>query len=60
MPLYSSRSISKQVQFPGAPESQYTEQFKFERDWPIIPTYRVLDTDGIVVDPSQEPDVFSY
>ena len=38
--------------FPGAPNSQYTETLKFERDWPVIPTYRVLDLDGNVVSSS--------
>jgi 2-oxoisovalerate dehydrogenase E1 component alpha subunit len=53
----SARFASKQVHFPGAPMSQYTEELKVDRDWPVLPTYRVMDTDGVVVNSSQEPDV---
>lgn len=40
------RFYSVQASFPGAPTSQYTETLKVERDWPVIPTYRVLDLEG--------------
>ncbi|KAJ3273315.1 hypothetical protein HDV01_004532 [Terramyces sp. JEL0728] len=40
------RFYSSQAAFPGAPTSQYTETLKVERDWPVIPTYRVLDLEG--------------
>ncbi len=53
------RSYSKQVvQFPGAPLSQYTEELKVDRDWPVLPTYRVIDKEGLVLNKSQEPKVF--
>jgi 2-oxoisovalerate dehydrogenase E1 component alpha subunit len=42
------RMMSK-VSFPGAPASEYTEELKVLRDWPVIPTYRVVDKDGIVL-----------
>jgi hypothetical protein len=30
---------------------------KVDRDWPVLPTYRVMDTEGIIVNSAQEPDV---
>jgi 2-oxoisovalerate dehydrogenase E1 component alpha subunit len=47
-----------QVNFPGAIEgSFYTETLDFLRSYPTIPTYRVLDSDGNVILPEQEPNV---
>jgi 2-oxoisovalerate dehydrogenase E1 component alpha subunit len=50
----SVRKMSK-VQFPGASGSSFTEKMAFQRDWPIIPTYRVLDENGKVIDATQDP-----
>lgn len=40
------------VHFPGAVNSKFTTKLSFERPdtHPTIPTYRVIDSDGIVVD----------
>lgn len=47
------------VLFPGAVNSKFTNELKFQRpqDLPAIPTYRLIDTHGEVVDKSREPDV---
>jgi 2-oxoisovalerate dehydrogenase E1 component alpha subunit len=54
---------STSVSFPGAPTSSYCETMQFSRDWPIIPTYRVLDVKGFnantgnVIDVAQDPKI---
>ncbi|CAZ83310.1 unnamed protein product [Tuber melanosporum] len=50
---------SNSVLFPGAVNSKFTNELKFQRpqDLPAIPTYRLIDTHGQVVDKSREPDV---
>ncbi|KAI9094425.1 thiamine diphosphate-binding protein [Phlyctochytrium arcticum] len=45
------------VNFPGANESYYTEQMEFVRDYAPLPTYRVLDQDGNVMDEAQDPQL---
>lgn len=47
------------VLFPGAVNSKFTNELKFQRpqDLPAIPTYRLIDIHGGVVDKSREPDV---
>ncbi|TPX44052.1 hypothetical protein SeMB42_g03190 [Synchytrium endobioticum] len=54
----NARNIARdKVAFPGAPASVYTETLSFLKSFPIIPTYRVLDTDGAVLVPSEEPNI---
>ena len=54
----SSMPVEK-VSFPGAVGgSLYTEKMSFLRDYPTIPTYRVMDLDGSIIVPSAEPQVF--
>ncbi|PWW80791.1 hypothetical protein C7212DRAFT_361303 [Tuber magnatum] len=50
---------SDSVLFPGAVNSKFTNELKFQRpqDLPAIPTYRLIDTHGEVTDKSREPDV---
>ncbi|CUS09049.1 unnamed protein product [Tuber aestivum] len=50
---------SDSVLFPGAVNSKFTHELKFQRpqDLPAIPTYRLIDTHGEVVDKSREPDI---
>jgi 2-oxoisovalerate dehydrogenase E1 component alpha subunit len=47
------------VSFPGAVKSAFSSNLKFERpdSYPALPTYRAVDQDGIVVDPSFKPDL---
>ncbi|KAL9591275.1 MAG: hypothetical protein Q9179_007888 [Wetmoreana sp. 5 TL-2023] len=47
------------VHFPGAVDSKFTTRLSFERPstHPAIPTYRFMDSDGVVVDKAREPDV---
>ncbi|KAI4196443.1 MAG: hypothetical protein LQ350_006538 [Teloschistes chrysophthalmus] len=51
--------ISVSVHFPGAVDSKFTTKLSFERPstHPAIPTYRFMDSDGVVVDKDREPDV---
>ena len=45
------------VHFPGAVNSKFTTKMAFEHPstHPAIPTYRVMDSDGVVVDQEREP-----
>lgn len=45
------------VHFPGAVNSKFTTKLSFERPstHPAIPTYRVMDSDGIIVDEARAP-----
>ncbi|KAL9101479.1 MAG: hypothetical protein Q9187_009244, partial [Circinaria calcarea] len=45
------------VHFPGAVNSKFTTQLSFERPstHPAIPTYRVMDSDGIIVNEGKKP-----
>ena len=48
------------VHFPGAVNSKFTTQMSFQQPstHPAIPTYRVMDSDGVIVDKEREtPDV---
>ena len=44
------------VHFPGAVNSKFTTTLSFEQPstHPAIPTYRVMDSDGIIVDKDRE------
>lgn len=55
----SQRPHSDYVQFPGALKSAFTNELKFEhpQDWTALPTYRVVDQHGAVVDTTFEPDI---
>ena len=50
-----SKKIS--VHFPGALKSKFTSKMSFEdpSSHPAIPTYRVMDSDGVIVDESRGP-----
>jgi 2-oxoisovalerate dehydrogenase E1 component alpha subunit len=37
----------------------YSETLKFDKEWPVIPTYRVLDTDGKVINSNEDPNLDS-
>lgn len=45
------------VHFPGAVNSKFTTDLAFEHPstHPAMPTYRVMDSDGIIVDESRRP-----
>ncbi len=49
------------VHFPGAVDSKFTTQLAFEHPstHPAMPTYRVMDSDGVVVDESRKPSGIS-
>lgn len=55
----SQRPDSKYVQFPGAVKSAFTTTLSFEQPsaLPSMPTYRAIDPNGAVVDPSFTPDL---
>ncbi|KAH7367355.1 thiamine diphosphate-binding protein [Plectosphaerella cucumerina] len=55
----SQRPNAQHVNFPGAVKSAFTHNLKYETpsDYPTLPTYRVVDQDGIVVDESFKPDL---
>lgn len=55
----SQRPDSKYVQFPGAVKSGFTSSLKFEQpsSHEAMPTYRAVDQNGNVVDPSFQPDL---
>lgn len=55
----SQRPDSKFVAFPGALKSEFTSKLKFEtpEDYPALPTYRVVDQHGEIVDSSFTPDI---
>lgn len=50
---------SDYVSFPGALKSAFSNTLKFERpqSWTALPTYRVVDQNGDVIDPAFEPDI---
>lgn len=45
------------VRFPGAVNSKFTSEMAFSRPstTPTMPTYRVMDSDGVIVDKKHEP-----
>lgn len=49
------------VHFPGAVNSKFTTDLTFEQPstHPAMPTYRVMDSDGIIVDESRKPSDIS-
>ncbi|KAI0204552.1 dehydrogenase E1 component [Astrocystis sublimbata] len=53
------RQNSDFVSFPGALKSRFTSHLKFAlpSDYPTLPTYRVVDQDGNVVDHSFQQDL---
>lgn len=55
----SQRPNSEFVSFPGALKSAFTSELKFETPelYTALPTYRVVDQHGAVVDSSFEPDI---
>lgn len=55
----SQRLGSSHVSFPGAVKSAFTNDLKFAlpSDHPTLPTYRVVDQDGNIVDQSFKPDL---
>ncbi len=56
-PALAHRSSS--VHFPGAVNSKFSTQLEFVRPSTnrAIPTYRVMDSDGTIVDEARKPDV---
>ncbi|BDD56719.1 hypothetical protein MPDQ_000144 [Monascus purpureus] len=56
-PSISQRPGSDHVRFPGAVNSKFTTDMSFVKpaDMPAIPTYRVMDSDGVVVDKNRLP-----
>jgi 2-oxoisovalerate dehydrogenase E1 component alpha subunit len=55
----SQRPNANYVSFPGALKSAFISSLKFETpsDNPALPTYRVVDQNGAVVDQSWAPDL---
>jgi 2-oxoisovalerate dehydrogenase E1 component alpha subunit len=55
----SQRPHSDHVSFPGALKSAFTNSLDFQtpQDWTALPTYRVVDQNGTIIDPSFEPDI---
>ncbi|KAI0439687.1 2-oxoisovalerate dehydrogenase alpha subunit [Xylaria telfairii] len=55
----SQRPGSEYVSFPGAVKSAFTSDLKFAlpSDHPTLPTYRVVDQDGNIVDQSFKQDL---
>jgi hypothetical protein len=51
------RTVIKEIKFPGAPFSKYTENLRIEKDWPAIPTFRILDRNGTLLNELEEPKV---
>ena len=45
------------VNFPGAVDSKFTTNLSFEHPstHPALPTYRVMDSDGVIVDKDRKP-----
>lgn len=55
----SQRPNSDFVSFPGALKSAFTSTLKYETpgSYPALPTYRVVDQHGVVVDKAFTPDI---
>ncbi|KAJ1337915.1 2-oxoisovalerate dehydrogenase E1 component alpha subunit [Microdochium nivale] len=55
----SQRQGASHVSFPGAVKSAFTDSLKFHlsAESPAMPTYRVVDQDGSIVDESFVPDI---
>lgn len=58
---FAQRPDSEFVSFPGALKSAFTTTLKFEapENLPSLPTYRVVDQHGSIVDQSFKPDLSS-
>lgn len=58
----SQRPGSDRVHFPGVVDSKFTTKLSFEHPstHPAMPTYRVMDSDGVVVDDSRKPSGISH
>ncbi|KAK9696829.1 hypothetical protein K7432_012266, partial [Basidiobolus ranarum] len=52
-----SQALRKKVPFPGASDSYFTEEMNFIGKGEAIPTYHVMDVDGNILNPSQDPKV---
>ncbi|CAG8776500.1 27039_t:CDS:2 [Gigaspora margarita] len=50
-------TLDEKASYPGATESYFTTEMKFIQSIAPIPTYRVMDLHGKVIDPTQEPQV---
>ncbi|KAG5458668.1 MAG: thiamine diphosphate-binding protein [Olpidium bornovanus] len=50
-------ATGEKVMFPGAISSHFTERMDPRAAAEPLPTYRVMDVDGKILDPAQEPDV---
>ena len=57
IPRYSKVLTNSSVHFPGAVNSRFTTELSFERPstHSAIPTYRVMDSDGVIVDKARTP-----
>jgi len=55
--IIRSYAKPKKIAFPGAIHSEFTEKLEFVPNYPSIPTYRVMDTDGKPFDSSHDPNV---
>lgn len=55
----SQRQGASHVSFPGAVKSAFTDtlDFHLSAESPAMPTYRVVDQDGSIVDESFKPDI---
>ncbi|CAG8438099.1 8876_t:CDS:2 [Diversispora eburnea] len=55
---FTTKTITEEkVKFPGVKESYFTDKMQFIQSVNPIPTYRVMDRQGKVLDPAQEPQV---
>ena len=50
----------EKVEFPGAPGSYFTNKLEFIHSIDAIPTYRVMDKEGKVLVPEEEPKVMTF
>ncbi|KAF4122100.1 2-oxoisovalerate dehydrogenase E1 component alpha subunit, partial [Geosmithia morbida] len=59
MSSISQRPNSDYVSFPGALKSAFTNTLEFQspQSWTALPTYRVVDQNGDVVDGTFQPDI---
>lgn len=50
--------VSSRVNFPGAVNSKFTNDLTFQRPstYDAIPTYRIMDANGVIVDESKSPN----
>lgn len=55
--LWIVADLSYSVHFPGAVNSKFTTKLSFERPstHATIPTFRVMDSDGLIVDKDRDP-----